>query len=314
MAECLGPRRRWLCFSTPHSYSINKTGIAPTVLLVDVDKEHFKTTEEFEQCVTKTYSNFHNILESRPTVLWTGGGIHFLTPQKVDVFEKSIKFGKFDQPSRKFLQFEEQRLTDGKGDPSHWNTISFNNMLLRIPGSLNSKVVQFDKKGKIIDTPYDAKVRIERRWDGNTPTVEKLLLMRYYNWLQFTAINNIGEQRIRENQRYYGRARECINLYGYDYIDRLFNKPLDDFRKFCIWKIFIPYFINVKRVSRLEAFNRIKSWLDRCNSISRLDFDPTWRIKYALNNVGTFYPIHQDRLESVDKLFYERLKKEGIIC
>jgi hypothetical protein len=38
-----------------------------------------------------------------------------------------------------------------------------------------------------------------------------------------------------------------------------------------------------------------------------------WRINYALDNVGTFYPTHQDRLENANKLFYQRLKKEGII-
>ncbi len=43
-------------------YYINRTGIAPTVLLVDIDNEYFKTTEEFELAATRTYSNFHHIL------------------------------------------------------------------------------------------------------------------------------------------------------------------------------------------------------------------------------------------------------------
>ena len=76
----------------------------------------------------------------------------------------------------------------------------------------------------------------------------------------------------------------------------------------------MPYFINVKRLPRLESSDRIKSWLDRCNSISRLGFNPRWRIDYAINNVGTFRPTRQDRLEDTNKLFYERLKTEGIIC
>jgi len=181
--------------------------------------------------------------------------------------------------------------------------------MLRIPCSLNSDYVQFDG-GKIIDIPYDARVRIEKYWDGNTPTVGRVLLMQYYNYLQFAEIRDIRKQKV---SRIYGRPGECINLPGYDYIEKICNEPLDDFRKFCIWKIFVPYFINVKRLPRLETFNRTKSWLDRCNSISRLDFNPRWRIDYALNNVGTFSPT-QDRLEDVNKLFYERLKKEGIIC
>jgi hypothetical protein len=40
-------------------YYVSKTGIAPSVLLVDIDEEHFKTSEEFELTATRTYSNFH---------------------------------------------------------------------------------------------------------------------------------------------------------------------------------------------------------------------------------------------------------------
>ena len=299
-------------------YYINRTGIAPSVLLVDIDKEHFKTVEEFELTVTRTYSNFHDILGSRPTQLWTGGGVHFIQPQSAPVLEKIKDFQKFDQSSRRFLQFEEQLLTNGKGDQSHWSTVSFNNCMLRVPGSLNSHCID---DGVI---PPEAKVKIVKHWDGNIPEVKKVLLIQHYNWLQFTAIRDIRRRKAMEieqrawNRKYgriYGQARvlQKINLHGYDYIEKLLNKPLDEFRKFCIWKIFVPYFINVKRLPRLQAFNRTKSWLDRCNSICRLNFNPTWRINYALDNVGIFYPTHQDKLEYVNKLFYERLKKEGII-
>jgi hypothetical protein len=185
--------------------------------------------------------------------------------------------------------------------------------MLRIPCSLNSSYIQFDG-GRIIDIPYDARVRIEKYWNGNTPSVNRLLLMEYYTWLQFVAIKDIREQRVREVQyRKYrpGRARECIN--GYDYIEKLLNKPLDNFRKFCIWKIFVPYFINVKRLSRLETFNIVKPRLDRCNSVCRLNFNPKQKIDYALDHVGSYWPPYQDRLECVNKLFYGRLKKEGIV-
>jgi hypothetical protein len=139
--------------------------------------------------------------------------------------------------------------------------------------------------------------------------------MQYYNYLQFSAIKDAQEQRRR--RRMYGRAKKCSNIHynhDYNYIDRLFNKPLDNFRKLCIWKIFVPYFVNVKRLSHSEAFNRTGSWLDRCHSISRLNFNPKWKINYALKNVGTFFPPRQDSLADANKLFYERLRKEGVIC
>ena len=90
--------------------------------------------------------------------------------------------------------------------------------------------------------------------------------------------------------------------------------PLNNYRRYCICTVFVPYFINVKRLPRLETFNRTMSWLDICNIVERLDFDAKGRINYALDHVGTFYPTYQDRLEQANKPFYELLKKEGVIC
>jgi len=53
---------------------------------------------------------------------------------------------------------------DGKGDQSHWSTVSFNICMLRIPGSLNSKYIQFDKSEVYI--PPEAEVRIVKSWDA----------------------------------------------------------------------------------------------------------------------------------------------------
>jgi hypothetical protein len=62
-------------------------------------------------------------------------------------------------------------------------------------------------------------------------------------------------------------------LYRKLLLERLLDRPLDDFRKYCIWRIFVPYFINVKGLSRSDAFNIIKSWLDRCTFVSRQKID-----------------------------------------
>ena len=60
------------------------------------------------------------------------------------------EFKKFKQPSRRFMQFEEQLLTDSRGDQNQYCTVSFHNCMLSISGSLNSRCVQFDDKGEII--------------------------------------------------------------------------------------------------------------------------------------------------------------------
>jgi hypothetical protein len=50
---------------------IKRTGIAfvPTLLLCDLDKEHFVTDEEFEAAAAKTCQNFKEILGANPTIM-----------------------------------------------------------------------------------------------------------------------------------------------------------------------------------------------------------------------------------------------------
>lgn len=69
-------------------FYINRTGIAPFVLLVDIDRLQFETIEQFELSSAKTRSNFQKIIGSQPTRLWTGGGHHYIQPQSAIVLEK----------------------------------------------------------------------------------------------------------------------------------------------------------------------------------------------------------------------------------
>jgi hypothetical protein len=293
-------------------YYINETGIAPSLLLADIDKSQFKTAELFELASAKTCLNFTEILGSRPTQLWTGGGYHYIQPQLAIVLEKIEDFKKFDQPSRRFLQFEEQLLTENKGDENHYRTVSFRNCMLRIPGSLNSKRIQFNGRGEIIgEIPPEAEVRIIRRWDGNKPSI-KPLLTPYYVWLQDAAIKDIQRRRRAEQKsRKYHRRPGDKKTIGW--IENLLDKPLDNFRKYCIWRVFAPYFINVKGLSRLETFNTTMSWLEKCNSVYRLDFNPKQKIDAALDRVGNYHPISRDKLKEENNLLYVRLEEEGII-
>jgi hypothetical protein len=138
-------------------YYINRTGIAPSILHVDIDKLQFKTVEQFEISSAKTLSNFNKILGSKPTQLWTGRGHHYIQPQSAIVLEKIEDFKKFDRPSRRFMRFEEQLLTENKGDENHSRIVSFHNCMLRIPGSLNSKRISFNDRGEMIgDIPPEA--------------------------------------------------------------------------------------------------------------------------------------------------------------
>jgi hypothetical protein len=48
-------------------YYVRRTGIAPSVLRVDQDKQRFKTAEEFELYASKIYTNFGQVLGSKRT-------------------------------------------------------------------------------------------------------------------------------------------------------------------------------------------------------------------------------------------------------
>jgi hypothetical protein len=76
-----------------------------------------------------------------PTVLWSGNGYHIYQPlESYPLEQEEIFISKSAEPSREFLQFAEQYLTNYKSDPSHHP--SFKSCMIRIPGSHNYKLVQ----------------------------------------------------------------------------------------------------------------------------------------------------------------------------
>jgi hypothetical protein len=113
---------------------------------------------------------FHGIF--KPTILWSGNGYHIYLPVQSsglswclgrnDVFNKLSR-----ESDRRFIQWAEKYLSDGKADPCHSKGLSFKNCMVRIPGSYNSK--------------NNCQVRIIQRWDGQRPCINWILrdFMRY---------------------------------------------------------------------------------------------------------------------------------------
>lgn len=63
----------------------------------------------------------------------------------------------------------------------------------------------------------------------------------------------------------------------------------------------------------MDTFDTIKSWLDKCNSEYRLDFNPKGKIDEALDRVDNYHPVSCDKLKEENNLLYIRLKDEGVI-
>ena len=81
------------------------------------------------------------------------------------------------------------------------------------------------------------------------------------------------------------------------WIEKLLQTPLNDYRKFVIWSILSPYLINIRKCSVEEASNLIKNWLDKCNKLRPLDFNPNYAIK---NNIKSEKRIFTNKSEEVE--------------
>jgi hypothetical protein len=68
-------------------------------------------------------------------------------------------------------------------DPNHYNNVSFNNCLLRVPGSINSKT--------------NAEVKILQKWNGVRPDIKNL----YGEFLAYLVDKNNGNNKEASKRR-----------------------------------------------------------------------------------------------------------------
>jgi hypothetical protein len=108
-------------------------------------------------------NNIKTRLGGSPSVNWSGHGYHIYQPVNAFIMEEESEFNKFERPSRRFIQFAEQCLSNKKSDPCHSHTMSFNNCMLRVPGGYNSKSKPLEE------------VKILQRWDGIRPSIKPFL-------------------------------------------------------------------------------------------------------------------------------------------
>ncbi|HET7285404.1 MAG TPA: hypothetical protein VFI70_12030 [Nitrososphaeraceae archaeon] len=215
----------------------------------------------------------------------------YIPTESEHVLEDMPEFIKFKEPSKRFLRFAEYYLSSGKADSDHYHTVSFKNCLLRIPGSYNSKNM--------------SQVSIVQKWNGISRVTSHLLYDKFLAYLidQGSKVvkhdNNKTHTILSENSK-----SACIvqmnsmlqRKKSIDWIERLLQRPLPEHRKYCIWRILAPYFINVKHLSFDASYHKIYQWLERCNELKTLDFDAATKINDSLNRaINTGYlPISFD--------------------
>ncbi len=268
---------------------INRT--PPSFLMIDIDLKDFVSKDKLDRALKRVLKKIETIMRGYPTVLWTGNGYHIYQPVGGFILEEEERFARLADPAgkdltSKFMQFAEDFLTNKRGDPQHRPSI--NSCLVRIPGTINSKCGQV--------------VRIIERWDGQRPAIQ-YLLRDFRRWL----INEKLEQF-----RHTKRARaQTTNSTTIRWIEKLLKTPLDDYRKYVIWRILAPYLINIRKYSADEASNIIRNWLDKCRNLRQLDFSPNYLIKHNINSVmrGGFLPIGLDKLKIENQYLYNVFAK-----
>lgn len=286
-----------------------------SLIMIDIDKSRFKSKLSFERTTNKTLRKIRaafGIEFGRQcyTRIWSGNGYHIYVPiESRYILEERPEFTRLHkEPSKQFLRFAEWYLSDGKADSSHYNTVSFGNCMLRIPGSHNSKCVA--RNNNTADS--STQVKILDKWNNDKKRVPIYLLIG--NFCAYLADRKHEEEfKLHKNHSWKNSHYNNINNpTSIPWVERLIQTPIGDYRKNAIGLILAPYLINIRKLSYEEAFSIIMKWLEnKCDRVRRLDSNFKHRVKYDLDNAtkNGRKPIKLETLKKKDKSLYDILTK-----
>ena len=235
----------------------------PNFIFIDLDKNNFHSSiKDLKFTLSNTLKNINEILGGHPTVLFTGGGYHIYQPVYCPTALESVtEFKNYDKPSQEFLRFAKDYFSNCQADKS--NNPAFKSCLLRIPGSINSK--------------SNTKVTIIQKWNGIRSHITRALMEEFRTYLLQKNIDEAKQRQkilnmIRRNKiRNSNNSNYNINYY-YEWIEtKILANPFEDSRKIIVDLILAPYLINIKKISYDKSYQIIREWLDKCNSIQKLD-------------------------------------------
>jgi hypothetical protein len=255
-------------------------------------------------------------MKVKPTVLWTGNGYHIYLPIKAVVLDQYDLFSVARYPnlfstlggeytgcstSEIFLKFCSFFFSTGAADPQH--RPKFKSCLVRIPRTLNSKCLSNGL------TETESEVKIVQEWNGYRPPIQ-FVTKHFRRWLL--------QEELRKKKTVRRTSKKTIFYSGFypnmiPWIDKLSKTPIEDYRKYCLWRILIPYLVNVKRLPSETCFATLETWLEGCNRLRKVDFG-TYTVKIYFMNVKTYLPIPKERLKQEQQALYGVLKSRGVLC
>ena len=280
----------------PSVTSFNGLNMTPiSFIMIDLDLTTFAySKEKLDRVLTKSLRKIHGMIEGRPTILWTGNGYHIYQPVTGYILEEFRELYDLAVPLENdltsvFIRFAEEFLTDNRCDPQHRPTVK--SCLIRIPGSINSKCMQ--------------RTKLLQMWDGHRPPITNLL-RDFRRYLIQKKINKFVEEKRKERTRCRFKSHDIHNgTKKIRWIETLLQSSCSDHRKYCIWRILVPYLINIRRCSSEDAFVIIDEWLDNCDKVERLDFDSQTIVKDTIKRVGNYRPISLDNLRKENRELFD---------
>jgi hypothetical protein len=253
----------------------------PDSIFIDIDRNTFKDDKSFENVLSKTLKNIKEKLNGHPTVNHSGNGCHIVLPIECPILEQIEQFQKYKDIfpslnlSQEFLRFAEDFLSNGKADTGHHP--SFKSCQIRVPGSINGKCLD-NRHQRLLG---NIKVKILQEWNGVRVPITREFIEDFRTYLEqkITYQEHVQENNNTKQHQKYSN----INNQSREWIEKLLKTRIEDFRKNATNLILAPYLMNIKKLSYQESFNILIEWLKRCDSIRKLDFNPMYLAKSALN-------------------------------
>ena len=259
----------------------------PDFIFIDLDRSNFESDKQFEKALSKTLKNIKEKLNGYPTVNNSGNGYHVIQPIECPILEQIPEFEKYEDKgfflSQEFLRFAENNLSNGKADLGHYP--SFKSCQIRVPNSINGKCL--DNRDKRLSG--DLRVKTLYRWNEDRPLITREFIEDFRTHLEQKITdqeNNNYNYNYERNNNYSNQNHSNNNRI--EWIEKLLQTPITEYRKRAVDLILVPYFILVKKLSIEETTQKIMEWLQKGDSLSgrRLDFDPRQKIREALKNTN----------------------------
>jgi hypothetical protein len=279
---------------------------APNLIFIDIDLNKNLSYPEAKIKLEKVKSKSIKIIKEKldgcqPTILWTGNGYHIyivIDTRPLELIEELSELSK--KSSEEFLRYAELTFTNKKRDSGH--NPSFKSSLLRIPYTFNSKNLLTNNE----NYREKAEVKILQKFDNdNVKPINIKLLREFRLWL---ADNDLKDkQKQLKNLRFrndLSMSKRGESIKRYFWIERLLQTPLPCFRRYCLYRILVPYLVNVRKLNDEECFDILNIWLEKCNSLSKISFNIKSEIKTRLDAVKDYKPISLYKLKTENPDLY----------